>query len=100
MSNTISLRMHLMSLVFSFVSGQSKSHSGFCNPFIILKPLIIVHLMRMTLLVFFTLEHSEQALMDTNILLLCLHHPHSLLSHLEDNTENIYHIVFSYPLKK
>ena len=91
--------MDLMSVVFCSVSGQSKSHSGFCNPFIIFKRLIVMHFMRMPLVMFLPLQHGEQALMDTDVLLLCLHHPHALLPHLEDNPENVHNVIFTDPLK-
>ena len=38
--------------------------------------------------------------MYADVLLLGLHHPHSLLPHLVHDPENIHHVVFSDPLSK
>lgn len=43
---------------------------------------VVVHLL--------PLQHSQQALVDTDILLLRLHHPHALLSHVVHNAEDVH----------
>ena len=58
-----------------------------------------MHLKSHPLLVLLALQHGEKTLMNTNVLLLRLDHPNTLLSHLVDDTEDVNNIVFSYPLE-
>ena len=40
------------------------------------------------------LEHAEEALVDADVLLLRLHHPHPLLPHLVHDAVNVNNIIF------
>jgi len=52
----------------------------------------------MVRLIFATLKHRQQTLMDANVLLLRLHHPDALLSHLVDDAENVDAVVLAVEL--
>lgn len=45
------------------------------------------------------LQHRQQALVYTNVLLLRLNHPDPLLAHLVHNTKYVYHIGVVYALQ-
>ena len=52
-----------------------------------------MHLVRVTLVILLALQHGEQTLVDADVLLLRLHHPHPLLPHLVDDPEDVDHVV-------
>ena len=43
--------------------------------------------------VLLALQHGEEALVDADVLLLGLHHPHALLAHLVDDAEDVHHVA-------
>ena len=76
------------------------SHAGFGDPFVILESLIVVNLVRMMRLVLAAFKDGEETLVDADVLLLSLHHPHALLPHLVDDAEDIDAVVFPDQLLK
>lgn len=55
------------------------------------KSLIVMYFSRWSL-VLISLQHCQKTLMDTDILLFCLYHPDTLLTHCPYNAKNIYMI--------
>ena len=81
--------------VFPFIS-----HSRFRDALVILEPLVVVDLVRMVRLVLAAFEDGKKALVDANVLLLSLHHPDPLLSHLVDDAEDVDTVVLAIELLK
>ena len=82
-------------IVFPFIS-----HSRFRDALVILEPLVVVDLVRMVRLVLAAFEDGKKALVDANVLLLSLHHPDPLLSHLVDDAEDVDTVVLAIELLK
>jgi hypothetical protein len=76
------------------------SHAGFGNPFVVFESLIVVDLVRMVRLVLAAFEDCKETLVDADVLLLRLHHPHALLPHLVDDAEDVDAVVFPDQLLK
>ena len=85
---------------FLFQLDHFLSHAGFGDPFVILESLIVVNLVRMMRFVLAAFEDGEETLVDADVLLLRLHHPHALLPHLVDDAEDVDAVVFPDQLLK
>ena len=70
------------------------SHPGLGDALIVLEALVVMHLQGESLIMLLALEHAEEALVDADVLLLSLHHPHPLLPHLIHDAVHVNNIVF------
>ena len=80
--------------------NQQVSHPGLCDSLVVLEALVVVHLQGEPLVVLLALEHAEEALVDADVLLLRLHHPHPLLPHLVHDAVNVNNIIFPDTLQR
>ena len=76
------------------------SHPGLGDTLVVLEGLVVVQLQGEPLVVLLALEDAEEALVDADVLLLRLHHPHPLLPHLVHDSKNVNNIVFPDPLQR
>ena len=79
---------------YSHIYLQEVSHPGLGDALVVLEALVVMHLQGEPLVMLLALEHAEQALVDADVLLLRLNHPHPLLPHLVHDAVHVNNIVF------
>ena len=79
---------------YSHIYLQEVSHPGLRDALVVLEALVVMHLQGEPLVMLLALEHAEQALVNADVLLLRLNHPHPLLPHLVHDAVHVNNIVF------